>query len=148
MVVHPESDNPARFARGSSLVSDEGVDYRVDSSTRSQSGLLVRFAGVDDRTAAERLRGHTLWIEPSQRRALADDEFWPDELVGAEVVSTDGRRLGVVEAVIEGAAQDRLVVSGAKGRFEVPFVSDLVVAVDVEEGVVTIDAIEGLVIEP
>jgi ribosomal 30S subunit maturation factor RimM len=66
-------------------------------------------------------------------------------LIGLNVVDTDGNVLGDVVGFIEGHAQDRLEVATPDGeRFEVPFVYDLVPAVDAEAGIVTVNAIPGL----
>jgi len=61
---------------------------------------IVRLEGVEDRLAAEGLRGATLMVESSQAPALAKGEWWAHELEGCEVV--DGERLlGTVARVIE-----------------------------------------------
>ncbi len=121
----------------------------IESATRSEADLLlIRFAGCEDRAAAEALRGVSLWIDSEDRRPLDPDEFWPDELIGAAVLSTDGRPLGVVGDLVEGAAQDRLVVTNERGRFEIPFVVGLVKSVDINKRKVVVDAIEGLIDAP
>lgn len=90
-------------------------------------GYLVGFGGVADRAAAEALRGEVLTVAAAERRALDESEFWPDQLVGLEVVDDDGRRLGRITDVVPGPGQDRLVVTTPLDvNVLVPFVSDLV----------------------
>ncbi len=73
-----------------------------------QSGHLVRFAGVDDREAAERMRGTVLFAP-----ALEDpDALWVHELIGADVVDLDGNGHGRVVAVEANPASDLLVLEG------------------------------------
>ena len=105
---------------------------------RGKKGHEVAFAEIVDRTAAEAIRGSDVFV--SQRRELADHEFWPDQLVGLDVRPAGGK---VVE-VIHGPAQDRLVIERGSDRFEVPFVDALVPEVDLEEGFVVLEEIEGL----
>lgn len=126
------------------MYSDVGDVLTVASVKRRDSVLLVRFEGYEDRTAAEALQHTGLWIGVEDRRTLSDDEYWPDELVGCAVRDLDGCEHGWVSDVIEGPAQDRLVVSTPDGEVEIPFVSDLVVRVDLESRLVVIDAIPGL----
>lgn len=145
LVVHPETDNPGRFAVGSVFVTTSQGPLTVAGRQGRPPRLLVRFDGFDDRTAAEALAGTDLFIEASARRPLDDDEFWPDELTGMTVRSETGEDLGVVADAIEGVGQYRLVISGPQGVFEVPFVTALVPAVDRETGVVTVAAVPGLV---
>lgn len=145
MIVHPESDNPDRFAAGSVVDADGIGPLTIRRSQPAARGLMVLFEGVPDRTAAERLRGVELSIPPEGRRRLEDDEYWPDQIEGCAVVTDAGRSVGTVVEVVEGAAQYRLVVDWSGTRFEVPFVRDLVTSVDVEGSTVTIVDMPGLV---
>jgi 16S rRNA processing protein RimM len=96
---------------------------------------LVGFEGVGTREAAEALAGATLRAEPLPE---ADAEgLWVHELIGTEVVGTDGENHGTVTAVEANPASDLLVLdSGAL----VP----LRFVVSVEPGKLTVDAPEGL----
>jgi 16S rRNA processing protein RimM len=104
----------------------------VSSSRWHQSRLLVTFAESGDRTAAEALRGLTLVADVDDAETPADpDEFYDHQLVGCQVVTSDGRGVGEVAAVIHGGGQDLLSVTTAEGgEALVPFVSALVPVVD------------------
>lgn len=119
----------------------------VERSQDRNGSLLVRFTTVADRTAAEALTGVQLFVDAADRRPLEPDEFWPDDLVGLVVQAADRSEVGVVESVIEGAAQYRLVVRGPAGTFEVPFVAALVPEVDLERKILVIADVPGLVPE-
>lgn len=143
VVVRPDTDNPDRFAVGARLFVASGGTLTVAAMRRPSGSLagslIVRFESVDTREGAERLRGAVLTVPLSERRPLGRDEFWPDELIGLKVVDENGTLLGRVEDVIEGAAQDRLAVDSVSGTvLEVPFVSELVTAVDTETGVIVV----------
>lgn len=146
VVVEPETDDPdGRFRPGSEFATPDGRVLVVRSRRRSNDLLLVRFEDHGDRDAAEALRGAVLTIPAADRRRLGEDEYWPDELVGYEVVDEEGRHLGRVTGVIEGSAQDRLAVATAAGaETEVPFVTALVPRVDVATRRITVRPIPGL----
>ena len=57
--------------------------------------MLVKFDGVDDRTAAEALRGQVLVVPESWLPELPEGEYWPFQLEGCEVVTESGRSLGI-----------------------------------------------------
>jgi 16S rRNA processing protein RimM len=103
----------------------------------------VKFAGIDDRTAAETVRG-ALYVSPERLRALAGDEYWEYEVVGCRVVDATGADVGVVTRVVPGSAQDLLAVDTERGERLVPMVSDIVVGVDVERRTVAVDPPAGL----
>lgn len=140
--VVPISDDPARFEAGSVLQGGPG-DLVVASSRRHGNRLLVKFEGIDSRDAAETLRG-PLFVPAEKARALDDDEFWPHDLVGATLVSIDGRSYGSIRSVVPGSAQDLLVVDTPRGERMVPFVKDIVRSVEIAAGRVVVDPPQGL----
>ena len=153
VVVEVLSDAPDRFAPGAELLAGDpdtaGEPSRltVAAARLDRGRLLVRFAEVGDRDAAERARGTPLSIPVEAARPLAEQEFWPYQLVGLEVVDRDGRRHGVVADVLPGAAHDLLEVRLDGGeRALVPAVAALV-TVELDAKRVVVDALPGL-LEP
>jgi 16S rRNA processing protein RimM len=116
----------------------------IDRVRSSETTLLVSFVGVEDRDAAERLRGLTLWIDENDRRDLESDEYWPEDLIGLEVRDPEGKPLGSIVAVDAESPQSRLTVATARGEFIVPLVTALVPEVNQEDGYLVVDPIEGL----
>lgn len=138
-----ESDDPGDFDSGAILRAGER-DLEVCSARPYRDrGLIVAFAGVTDRNAAEALRGVVLTADAADRRSLEEGEFWSSSLVGLEAVTPAGASLGTVTEVLVGGLQDRLVVSTPSGEeVLVPFVGEIVG--DPEDGRIVIDAPEGL----
>jgi 16S rRNA processing protein RimM len=104
-----------------------------------QDRVLVRFEGVDDRTAAEALQGVELTGARlrDDEAALDDDELWIHEVVGAEVVDRAGTAMGRVVAVEANPAHDLLVLDGGA-------LVPMVFVVAQRDGVVVIDPPDGL----
>lgn len=144
MVVHPDTDHPERFRPGATFRSEDGRPLTVESVFPRGPVLVVGFTEVGSREQAETLRGSIVTIPSSERRPLDEDEFWPDELVGSTVLDPEDGTLGTVAGVVEGAAQDRLLVDTGDGIVEVPFVAALVPEVDLERRFVRVAPIEGL----
>jgi 16S rRNA processing protein RimM len=117
--------------------------YRVRALRRVDRGYQVAFEGIDDRSAAEVIRGLDVWVEG--RRDLEEGEYWPGDLIGLAVHDQAGNRLGTVVDVHFGIGQERLVVEMVGGStFEVPFVEGLVPVVDTARRRIEIVAIPGL----
>lgn len=133
VVVDLWTDQTDRLDPGSVLNSDAG-ELQVLSSRPHQGRYLVCFEGVVDRLGADALRGTVLRAPPVD----APGTLWVHELVGAEVVATDGRVLGTVDAVEPNPASDLLVLTGG-GLIPLRFVIDHQVGVRV-----TVDVPEGL----
>lgn len=143
----PDTDYPLRFEPGARfrVETDPPRDVELVATRRHQGRLLARFSGVEDRTEVEALRGAALTIGREERRALEDDEYWPESLVGLEVRDRGGERVGSVASVDVGDAQDRLVIVTVDGnRATIPFVRALVPEVRVAEGYVVVEMVDGL----
>lgn len=135
--LYAEPSELGYFEPGSVVRVDERP-LTVRALRQGRRGPQVAFEEITDRDAAEQVRGAQVFV--AERRRLGEGEYWPDDLIGLEVRPGGGS----VVAVTLGAAQDRLVVERDSGRFEVPFVDELVPVVDVAGGYVEISEIEGL----
>jgi 16S rRNA processing protein RimM len=132
-----------RFAVGAVLRSERGP-MTVETAVWHSGRLLVRFAGVADRTAAEDLHGLELRIGVDERGEAGADAWWDEELIGLTVLAPDGEPLGVVADVVH-SAQELLAITTTDGReVLVPFVASLVPRVDVAGGRLVVDAPAGL----
>ncbi len=115
-----------------------------------QGVLLVTFAELADRTAAESARGVVLHADLAvDERPEDPDEYYDHQLVGLTAYDVGGARLGQVVALVHGAAQDLLSVRTDDGRDTlVPFVTALVPDVDLAARRVVIADRPGLVSPP
>jgi 16S rRNA processing protein RimM len=124
-----------RAAPGTELHGGERTLVIV--SARPHHGKwLVRFEGIDDRNAAETLRGTLLTAPPLRAAALEDGEYWVHELIGARVVDPAGGALGTIVAVEANPANDLLVLD-TDALVPITFVvrhADGEVVVDVPDG--------------
>jgi 16S rRNA processing protein RimM len=105
VVVELITNRVERLAPGAALDVD-GTAYVIASSRPHQARWLVRFEGVVDRDTAEVLRGAVLRAEPLHD----DDALWVHDVIGATVVTPDGRERGRVVAVEDNPAHDLLVL--------------------------------------
>jgi 16S rRNA processing protein RimM len=149
VTVEVRTDDPdARFAPGSSLRTDpaERGPLTVAAVHPRSGGLVLAFEGVGSREEAEALRGIVLVVDSAELPEIEDaDEWYDHQLVGLAAVDPAGAALGEVADVVHAPASDLLVVRDVDGREHlVPFVRELVPAVDVPGGRVVVDPPEGL----
>lgn len=87
----------------------------------SKGGAIARFAEVNDRNAAEALRGTLLTVPRSALPPLGEGEYYHADLIGLAAVSNDGADLGEVIAVENFGAGDVIEIKRPTGkRFMVP----------------------------
>ncbi|MBL4908816.1 MAG: ribosome maturation factor RimM [Alteromonadaceae bacterium] len=77
---------------------------------RKHKGLIVKIAGYDDRDQAQALVGSEVQVNSETLADLPDGEFYWRDLIGMNVVTTNGYDLGVVSDIMETGANDVLVV--------------------------------------
>jgi 16S rRNA processing protein RimM len=143
--VQNRSDNPERWAPGAVVLDERGRRLTVDSVRPHGERLLVKFAEIADRTAAEAIRGVTLVVPESWLPALPSGQWWPHELVGCQIVTESGRPLGVVADVIPNPANDLWVARGDDGlEILVPALKDLLLDVDVGSKRIVVRDVPGL----
>lgn len=143
--VYPYTDVPDRFEQLDSVMAEtEELEIR---SVRYQKNLvLLKFKGVDDRNAAEALRGRFLTIDRDHLRETEEDEYFIFDLIGLEAVDQDGKHIGKVTDVIQNTAQDLYEIEVESGnRYLVPAVYEFVTDIDINSGIMKIRPIPGLI---
>jgi len=116
-------------------------DRQMEISRRAGTDRrpILRLGGVEDRSAAEALRGEELWVPRSAAPELEPQEWWVEELEGC-MVHDGGRQVGTVRQVLALPSCEVLEVARAEGGdLLVPLVSDAVREVDVERGEIDVD---------
>ncbi|KUI42601.1 ribosome maturation factor RimM [Mycobacterium sp. IS-1590] len=151
VVVDVRTDDPdARFAAGASLRGRPAKggaehEYTIESVRQHGGRLLVRFDGIDDRDAADSLRGILFLVDSQELPPIEDpDEYYDHQLEGLRVRTTDGVDVGTVTEVLHTAAGELLAVRGDEREVLVPFVSAIVTSVSLADEVIEIDPPEGL----
>jgi len=149
VTIEVRTDEPERrFVPGATLlVQHDAHAPLVIADARDHSGrLLLKLQGVDDRNAAEALRGLILEVDVDpDELPEEDDEYYDRQLIGLSARTKDGLELGTITDIVHLPGQDLLAVhSEYFGEVLVPFVQEIVTDVDLLEGVVTMDPPGGL----
>ena len=114
-----------------------------------KGGVLASIAGVNDRNAAEKLRGVELYMPRGRLPPPSEGEYYHADLVGLAVELKDGTPFGRVQAVENYGAGDLLAIVRPGGRpVSLPFTDQVVPVVDIAGGRVVVDPPLGLVDEP
>jgi 16S rRNA processing protein RimM len=111
---------------------------------KEHSGTVVAQAQeVDDRTAAEALKGARIFIPRSSFPTAATDEFYWVDLIGLSVVNREGVELGRVRELLSTGPQTVLVIeydeAGKPAERMIPFVAAYVDNVDLPAKRITVD---------
>ena len=121
-----------------------GRSLTVERARPIKDGILLKAAELDDRDAAEAVRGRTLLIPAAEAAPAAEDEAPYHLLIGCAVIVA-GEPVGTVQQVLETGGGELLSVRRPDGReLLVPFVKPLVRRMDLERRELEIEPPEGL----
>jgi 16S rRNA processing protein RimM len=123
----------------------EPVELTVKAHRTHKSFDLLTFEGYENINQIEKMKGGILKISEDQLGDLEEDEFYYHEIIGCTVETLDGEEIGKIKEILSPGANDVWVVK-AKGAKEIliPYIGDVVKEVNVEDKLVKINAIEGL----
>ena len=105
------------------------VQVKVLSARLSGADVFLTLEGVEDRDAAEALRGVTLYIDRAHARPLDDGEVFIADLIGLQAVDTQGNAIGTLADVLQPGGADVLVFQMPRGLLMVPHLKKLVKAI-------------------
>jgi 16S rRNA processing protein RimM len=119
------------------------VLLRVREAKEHSDTVVASAHDVDDRAAAEALKGARIFIPRSSFPTAGDDEFYWVDLIGAQVVNREGEVLGQVKELLSTGPQAVLVIEytedGKVLERMIPFVAAYVDSVDVPGKRITVD---------
>lgn len=119
--------------RGAKTFSGVAKLTIIEAKTHSNT-VVAAARDVNDRTAAEALRGARIFVSRSSFPTAEKDEYYWVDLIGLEVVNREGVALGTVKELLSTGAQTVLVMEyeqdGKTQERMIPFVSVYVDNVD------------------
>ena len=109
----------------------------IKEAKEHSDSVVATAHGVDDRNAAEALRGARIFISRSSFPTAAQDEYYWVDLIGLDVVNRQDEALGTVKELLSTGPQTVLVIAyqqdGKAMERMIPFVSAYVDDVNLQE---------------
>ncbi len=105
---------------------------------------ILTFREIRDRNTAEELVGKEITLPENLLPELDSNEYYYYQLIGMEVKTKEGEYIGIIKNIIETGANDVYVVEYENKEVLIPALEDVVINVDIENKVMTVDLPEGL----
>jgi 16S rRNA processing protein RimM len=118
--------------------------YRIERVRLHRSQAVVKFGTVDSREAAEGLKHQFIFIEEQNAAVLPKGSYFIHDIVGMEVSTEEGVRVGCVEEVWQLPANDVWVVRENGKEILLPAIRDVIRSVDVRRKHIVIHPMDGL----
>ncbi len=106
---------------------------------------IVHLDGVEDRDAADAFRSQYMFVSLADAVPLEEDEVYLFQVIGLQVHTSEGERLGRVTGMIETGANDVYVVQGeAYGEILIPAIQGVILDIDPDAGIMRVQLPAGL----
>ena len=149
--VFPTTNDPAaRFRELKEVIlktAREEIHVTIKSVRFNKNLALLKFEELDGIEAVEKYKGAYVCVPRDEAQMLGPDEYYEADLIGMEVISDEGERLGALSRVLHTGANDVYEVETDETQhksFLIPAIKDCIKNVDVENGIMTIHLMEGL----
>ena len=138
-----------RFMPGNALyLFDKGTlvkEVVVKTHRKHKQFDLLSFEKLEDINLIEGFKGFDIKISEDQQQDLEDGSYYYHQIIGLDAVTLDGEKIGKISEILAPGANDVCVVN-RKGKKELllPVIDDVIKKVDLEQGLVVVDLLEGL----
>ncbi len=107
--------------------------------------VIMKIKGIDTVEEAEKLKNKFMYVSREEGRELEEGEFFISDMIGIDVYTVDGQHVGILDDVLQYAANDVYVIKGAENKeYMIPAMLKFVPTIDMNERKMIIDPIAGM----
>lgn len=140
--VQPLTDDPQRFETMEFVHLQQGSGYQAVAvvSLRLHEGFAyIKLQGINDRDAAEAVRGQYLWVDRANAVKLPEGRYYIADILGSLLVDETGKSYGRVKDVIQTGANDVYVIEQGAREWMLPALKNIILQYVLDEGHILID---------
>ncbi|MCH4006147.1 MAG: ribosome maturation factor RimM [Eubacterium sp.] len=145
MKVYSYASSPQRFQSLERVWIDKS-EYPLERSRTQKNMAVLKVSGIDDRDAAERMRGRSVFMSDEDLEELEEGAYYIRDLIGLNVVNEDTEEvIGKVKDILTDRPQDIYVVALEDGgEAMIPGVKSFIHDVDLKQKTIRVHLIEGM----
>jgi 16S rRNA processing protein RimM len=143
--VEPVSLRPERFELLDEVLVGEELKqtYTIEAIRVFKRFALIKFAEIDDRDGAEKLRDKGIFVTKELLLSPGEDEYFVHDLIDCRVSTPTERNIATVIDVMQGGGNDVLVLQDHQNReILVPVVKNVIEKVDIEAKIIIIRSLD------
>lgn len=147
VVISPLTDDPERFflLKEVWISGKEGSKiFQIEKVKKLKEKIFLKFQGIDSPEAAMPLVNSFLEIQKESLPPLPQNRYYVFDIIGLEVLTTQGKKIGVIKDVISLPANDVYTVSSGTKEYDIPATKEVVKKIDLHKKIMIIEPLEGL----
>jgi 16S rRNA processing protein RimM len=118
--------------------------YEILEATPQPPRLILRLKGIEKAEEAGSLTGKEMFVNREALPELGEGEFYWADILGVEVETREGKKIGKVKEIFPTGANDVYVVEGRRGEILLPAIEEVIQRIDIKKRVMMVVRKEGL----
>lgn len=147
--VNPFTDDIEQFERLKSILVEKNkklLEVEIENVRYQKHLVILKLKNIEDMNTAEKYKGCYIKIHRKDARKLPDGTYFIADIIGSEVITDDGQKIGKVDDIYNTGSNDIYVVKDELGKqILLPGIKDVILDIDIEKQVVTVHLLEGLI---
>ena len=124
---------------------DSAKRYPIENvRPEGRTHFSLTIEGIEDRNAADALRGLSIFLPYASLEALPEGEYYWEDLIGLAVVTEDGKPLGQIESIFPTGSNDVYVCKEGGREILLPAIAEVIRSVDIQAGTVVVRLLKGM----
>lgn len=143
--IVPYTDNIKRFEKLKKIYINE-KEYLIENVKYIKNIVILKLQGINTIEQAEEYRNLYIYIDKKDAIKLPKDTYFIRDLIGIEVYTNDGEKLGRIDDIFKTGSNDVYVVRNSLGKqILLPAISSVIEKIDLENKKVIVNLIKGLI---
>ncbi len=147
--VYPYVNNINRFDNLKKVyINNKGKITELEiQEVKYQKNLVnIKFKGIENADQANNLKDASIEINRKDAIPLEKDEFFIADLLGLNVFTDSGEKLGILEDIYNTGSSDIFVVKNELGKqYLLPHISNVIKEINVKDEKIVVHLLEGLI---
>ncbi|WP_024622067.1 ribosome maturation factor RimM [Metaclostridioides mangenotii] len=145
--IYPLTNDINRFDDLDKFYLDKDLqkEWEVEKVRYKGKMVIMKIKAIDSIEDAERLRNKFICVGRESTRELDEDEFFIADMIGIDVFTVDGDRVGLLREVLQYSANDVYVIEGDGKEYLIPAILKFVPEINMKERKMIIDPIKGMI---
>ncbi len=118
--------------------------YEVLEAIPQPPRLILRLKGIERIEEVGPLVGKEILIEKRSLPDLQEGEYYWFDILGIEVETPEGKRIGKVKKIFPTGANDVYVIEGKRKEIFLPATEEVIQSIDIKKGRMKVIRMEGL----
>ena len=145
--IYPLTDSLDRFFDLEKIYIGNSKEEVIIKEVKTHKGFaLLRFENLENINDVLKYKEEFIYIDEVNKIKLQENHYFISDLIGCRVLLKDGKEIGILIEVLQGGVNDvSVVLSPEKKEFLIPAVNEFIKTVDIDNNLIIIDPIEGMI---